>query len=99
MNNQEWHAVDLEAAQEVTNLGIIEFQANDQEWHDFSIVNADNKLVFGGACNTGFLQSGFMEIDDCFSLDENLQELLADLETFYNDGPDYTNMIIFNERM
>jgi len=28
-----------------------------------------------------------------------VQELLADLETFYNDGPSYTSKIVFNERM
>ena len=30
--------------------------------------------------NNTFLVDGVKEIDDCFSLDENLQELMADIE-------------------
>lgn len=96
MNNQKWKYVNEEGFK---YIGLIEFQSNDQEWHDFTVIEVGNKLVFGGGCNIGLLQSGYMEIDDCFSLDENLQELITDLETFYNDGPDYTNGIICNERM
>lgn len=103
MNNQKWQAIDIEVTKEnkhdIRYLGVIEFQDMEGDYHDFSIVKTKNYLVFGGACNTGFLQSGFMEIDHCFSLDENIQELIADLETFYNDGADYTNMIVFNDRM
>lgn len=82
-----------------TYLGIIEFQSNDEEWHYFEIMQTKDRLVFGGFCNVGFLESGYMEIDDCFSLDENLQDLLEDLECYYNDGPEYCIYIIYNERM
>lgn len=81
------------------HLGIIEFQDNTEEYHNFEIMQTSDRLVFGGFTNTGFLESGYMVIDDYFSIDENLQELLADLETYYNDGPQYVSMIVCNERM
>jgi len=96
MNDQKWQAIDIDNADLV---GDIEIEALNGDYHHFTVVKTDQYLVFGGVCNIGLLQSGYMEVDDCFSFDENLQELIADLETFYNDGPDYTNLIIFNERM
>lgn len=81
------------------NLGIIEFEDNKGEFHDFYILQTATHLAFGGACNTGFLESGNMKIDTYFSIDENLQELLADLEVYYNDGPRYCSRIRCNERM
>jgi hypothetical protein len=83
----------------VKHLGTIEFQSNDEEYHVFELMQTSDRIVFGGFTNNGFLESGYMEIDDCFSIDENLQELLADLETYYNDGPQYVSMIVCNERM
>ena len=82
-------------------LGIIELQDNQEEWHNFEVLLTEDqeRLVFGGATNTGLLESGYMPVDSCFSLDENLQELIADLETYYNDGPEYISCIIHNERM
>ena len=77
----------------------LEFQDNDGEWHDFYIIATAARVVFGGACNAGFLESGYIERDDCESLDETLQEMLTDLETYYNDGPDYVSRIVCNERM
>lgn len=91
-----WNAIDTEKSE---YIGIIEFQSNDQEYHNFEILKTDKHLVFGEATNIGFLESGNIEIDNCFSLDENLQELLSDLETYYNDGPEYVSKIVFNERM
>jgi hypothetical protein len=80
-------------------LGTVEFQDNTEEFHNFEIYQTPTRLVFGGACNVGFLESGYMEIDSDFSVDENLQELLADLEVYYNDGARYVSRIICNERM
>jgi hypothetical protein len=55
-------------------LGTVEFQDNAEEWHDFEIYQTPTRLVFGGACNIGFLESGYMEIDlECFSVAEELQ--------------------------
>ena len=47
-------------------------------------------------CNTGFLESGYLEPEDHESDDKALQELLADLETYYNDGPRYVSRIVHN---
>lgn len=81
-------------------LGIIEFQSNNGEWHNFTLAHDDNFIVFGGVCNIGLLQSGNYQIDSCFSLDENLQELVEDLESYYNDGPGYqSEQFTCNERM
>lgn len=78
---------------------IVEFQDNTGEWHDFYVVVTADRIVFGGACNVGFLESGYLIREDHESLDESLQELVADLETWYNDGPQYVSRIICNERM
>jgi len=97
MKSSKW---DYSNAEETGKyVGLIEFQDNAGEFHDFYIYATDKRLVFGGATNTGFLESGYMLIDDCFSIDENLQEIIADLECFYNDGRQYTSMIVCNDRM
>jgi hypothetical protein len=91
-----WKAINTDTAEYV---GIVEFQSDAGEYHDFEILKTDTHLVFGGSTNTGFLESGNMEIDSCFSLDENLQELVSDLEVYYNDGKEYVSRIVCNERM
>ena len=91
-----WKSINTEDAK---YIGLIEFQSDDGEFHNFEILETKNHLVFGGACNIGFLESGNMEKDSCFSLDENLQEMLGDLEVYYNDGPHYVSSIVCNERM
>jgi hypothetical protein len=55
--------------------------------------------VFGGACNCGFIESGYIIRESYECLDETLQELTEDLQTYYNDGADYTKRIVCNERM
>jgi hypothetical protein len=80
-------------------IGIIEFQDEKGDWHDFEILELPDRFLFGGSCNIGFIESGYMITDDCFSKDENLQELLEDLQVYYNNGAQYTNRIIFNDRM
>jgi hypothetical protein len=96
MNKQQWQAINIDKA---VSLGDLEIECLNGDYVHFYVVKTETHLVFGGVCNVGLLQSGYMLIDDCFSLDENLQEMLADLETYYNDGKDYTNMIVCNERM
>ena len=93
----EWNFSDAE--KNGTYLGVIEFCDNDEDYHNFEVFETPTRLVFGGMCNIGFLESGYIEIDDTFSIDENLQELISDLEVFYIDGPDYTSHIVCNERM
>ena len=80
-------------------IGLIEFQDNKEEFHDFYIYATDTRLVFGGACNAGFLESGYMPLGNDFSIGENLQELIEELETFYNDGFQFTTKIVCNDRM
>jgi len=91
-----WKAINTDNAQ---YIGIFEFMDTNGDWHNFEVLKTDTHLVFGGACNIGFLESGNMEIDDCLSLDENLHALLSDLETYYSDGKEYVTRIICNERM
>ena len=76
----------------------LEFQAMNGEWINFTVIATPERIVFGGVTNTGFLESGYMERDG-ESLDESLSELLAELETFYNDGRQYVTRIVTNERM
>lgn len=96
-----WVATDITGA---TNLGDLEFQDCRGEFHHFVVLatpeeKGNSKLVFGGVCNAGFLESGHIHRADCESQSETLSELLSELETFYNDGPEYCNRICFNERM
>jgi hypothetical protein len=91
----EWSVTDISNA---NYLGVIEFQDNEGEFHNFEIMETDDRLVFGGMTNTGFIESGYIEKDG-FSTDEALQELISDLEVYYNDGGQYTSNIVFNQRM
>jgi hypothetical protein len=70
-----------------------------EEWHSFDIVTTPERVVFGGTCNAGFLESGYIEREDFECLDETLQELLSDLEAYYRDGPEYVARIVCNARM
>lgn len=88
----------LEHNEHAHYIGIIEFFANE-EYHNFEVYQTETHLCFGSHCNTGFLESGNMIIDDCFSIDENLSELINDLEVYYLDGKEYTNFINCNKRM
>lgn len=97
MSKQTWTVSDITDCE---YIGILEFQDNKGEFHDFQVVKAGNRLVFGGACNVGLLESGYMLMDcECETLDEALAELLADLETYYNDRPAYVSRIVCNDRM
>jgi len=92
----KWSASDTSAA---STVGILEFEDNAGDWHDFTILALSDRLVFGGYCNAGFLESGYIAREDYESLDDTLSELQSDLECFYNDGRDYTARIVCNDRM
>lgn len=82
------------------HIGIVEFQDNKGDYQNFEIINTPKNILFGSSCNTGFMQSGYYIKDKSLSFDENLQELLSDLEMYYNEGYNYTtNNFICNERM
>ena len=89
---KKWKSVNIENA---NYIGIIEIDKGGV----FTIVKTDKYLVFGGVCNIGMLQSGYMFIDTYLSDDTNLQELVADIETYYRDGKEYCSHIVCNERM
>ena len=77
----------------------LEFQDEKGEWHHFTIIATEKKIVFGGCCNVGFIESGYLEREDYESLDESLCETLADLESYYNNGAGSVSRIVVNERM
>jgi hypothetical protein len=91
MPHKQWSAVDISGADYV---GLIEIEGNH-----FEVVATPKVLVFGGACNVGMLQSGYIEREEYETLDEILQELYSDLSVFYRDGREYTSRIVCNERM
>jgi len=76
-------------------FGTLELESGES----FEVLATDDRLVFGSACNVGFLQSGYILRNDCESIDEALQELHSDLETYYRDGSNYVSRIVCNERM
>jgi hypothetical protein len=96
MSSRAWRVSNISKAK---YLGVLEFQADDGEYHYFEILETPTRLVFGGATNSGFLESGYMVKDKYARKDENLQELLSDLEVFYNAGKRYTSRIVVNDRM
>lgn len=77
----------------------LEFQDSLGEWHHFTVIATKDKVVFGGVCNAGFLESGFIRRDNCESLDETLSEMLSDLQTYYDAGKEYTSRIVVNDCM
>ncbi len=87
----QWSVSNIEGAK---YLGTLE--VNDDS---FEVLATETKLVFGGACNVGLLESGYILRESFESLDETLQELHADLETYYRDGATYVSRIVCNERM
>jgi hypothetical protein len=88
----QWSVSNVENAK---YLGTLELESGEY----FEILATDDKLVFGSACNAGFLESGYILRESFESLDETLQELHADLETYYRDGASYVSRIVCNERM
>ena len=92
MTTTQWSVSDLTGAKYIGTLGL-------DENNYFEVMATDDKLVFGSACNVGLLESGYILREDFESLDETLQELHADLETYYRDGAQYVSRIVCNERM
>lgn len=85
---------------EVSDLSITEpLERPDLEWQHFTLAVTPFRVVFGGCCNFGLIESGFIEREEGETLDETLQELIEDLAVFYNDGANYTSRIVCNERM
>lgn len=96
---KKWKAVSEKEMKKGKYLGIVEFKDDHGEWHDFHVIQTPQYLVFGGMTNVGFFESGHIERDEYESVDVTLQELLADLEVYYNDGKRYTSRISVSQRM
>ena len=93
----KWSVSDISNPLEMRS-DILEFQDESGEWHNFTLIATKDRIVFGSVCNVGFLESGYIVREED-ELHETLSELLADLETYYNDGPRYVSRIVCNERM
>lgn len=91
-SHTQWSVSDLAHAK---YIGILEIEGGGY----FEIMATDDRLVFGTACNAGLLESGYIMREDYESLDDTLQELHADLETYYRDGAQYVSRVVCNERM
>lgn len=89
---KNWTTQDTAQA---TALGTIELETGNY----FEVLLTQESLVFGNYSNVGLLQSGYMPLDSYFSLDENLQELVQELETYYRDGKEFTTNLVTNDRM
>jgi len=87
-----WVASDVDGAE---YLGILELETGEY----FDVLRTDDRLVFGGSCNVGFLESGYIIRESDETDNELLAELLAELEVFYTDGPRAVSRIVTNERM
>jgi len=74
--------IEFQSVETVDCIGTL---VEETEWHTYEIIQTASHLVFGGATNSAFLQSGSYLMDDV-SVDENLAELQSDLETLHSDG-------------
>ena len=88
----QWKASNITKAQ---HRGLLELENGEY----FEILETRSRIVFGNACNAGFLESGYITKEDHESLDETLRELHDDLECYYRDGAKYVARIVCNERM
>ena len=94
---KQWKAVNTDNMEYV---GVIEIKGLRDDIHVFEIVKTPSHIVFGSACNIGFLESGNFKIDHDFSFDENLNELIEDLQSYYISGKDQvSDSFSANERM
>jgi hypothetical protein len=96
MTKTQWQVTDTRNAR---YLGMIEFQDNKGEWQLFETMATKTRVVFGSACNVGFIESGYIEREDGETLDETLSEMMDDLRVYYDDGPQYVSRIVCNDRM
>ena len=101
MEKIKWSPSNIKHAR---SLGIIEFNSGDKNnpddecWHDFHVFALADRLVFGGFCNVGFIESGYM-LTDGFAIEETLQDLTDELESFYRGGCEPRERLVCSERM
>jgi len=103
---KQWTASDISKGK---SLAPIEFETDDGLKY-FELILTQDRSVFGGCCNVGFLESGYIprnEDEDEYldeplaALDETLASLIEDLEVYYNQGRNkgWCSRIVCNERM
>jgi len=93
--NKKWSVSSLVDAEGPWD---VEFKARD-EWHHFTVLMTEDRIVFGGVCNSGFLESGYMLRKDGLSRDEQMHELREQLQDYYNQGPEAAPALVCNQRM
>ena len=89
-----WKVSDTTGAE---YLGQLEIEKPNGETETFEILATPERLIFGGACNAGFLESGFMPLHYDETRDEALSSLADDLAALYRDRSH--NRIYHNERI
>ncbi len=83
-------------------FGAIEIQGNDEDFHFFELYGISSRpgrIVFGGVCNTGFNESGYMVIEDGEAIGAALNEVVEQLQAYYKDGKQYAPRLVCNDRM
>jgi hypothetical protein len=90
----EWKASDQSKAE---YLGTLEIEDKNGEYHVFEVlVIRGDRYIFGGACNAGFLESGYMLLEDESG---ELEALRGELTAYYDGGPKYAPRLVCNDRM
>ena len=94
MQNETWKASDASRAD---YLGTMEIETKSGDFHIFEVLLIPgDRYIFGGACNAGFLESGFMRLE---SDEGEMSELNNQLTAYYDEGPQYAPRLVCNERM
>jgi len=94
MHESKWQASDTSKAE---YLGTLEVEDKHGEFHVFEVMVVPNdRYIFGGACNAGFLESGYMLLEEESGELENLH---GELQAFYDDGEGYAPRLVHNHRM
>ena len=94
---KKWEAINIDGAE---YIGAVSVEYTEGEWSELAIVKTASHLVAGGVCNTGLLQAASYVIDDYFSVDENTQGFIEDIEGYYRDGAGYhSDAFLCNARL
>lgn len=94
---KEWTASDISKGNSLL-AAPIEFETNGG-WEYFELIFTPERIVFGGCCDVGFIESGYIIREEDETLYETLQELVEDLKVYYNQGEGWCSRIVCNERM
>ena len=93
---KQWTASDISKG--AMSSRPIEFQCKG-EWIYFEVYILPDRVVFGGCCNAGFLESGYILRGEDEYLVETLDALHDDLQVYYREGKQHVSRIVCNERM